>query len=56
MKKKKKYLTIEEKKALFLSGKDVPVCVGDSSCKNSFIAKLRETIFDGSLKRKNLNL
>lgn len=56
MKKKNVYLTMEEKRALALQGKKVPICIGNSRRKNSFIAKLRGTIFDGSLKNKKLNL
>lgn len=56
MSKGMKYLTIKEKKALVLAGKDVPLCVGESRKKNSYIAKLRGTIFDGSLKNKNINI
>lgn len=56
MRKKTTYLTMDEKKKLALSGKDVPICVGRSTSKNIFIAKLRGTIFDGSLKNKNLSL
>lgn len=56
MSKEIKYLTIKEKKALILAGKDVPLCVGESRNKNSYIAKLRGTIFDGSLKNKNISI
>lgn len=56
MKKNKVYLTMREKKALALSGKEVPVCIRGSKSKNYFIAKLRGTIFDGSLLRKKINL
>lgn len=56
MKKKVVYLTMEEKKMLALDGKDVPLCVGRTAKKNSFIAKIRGSIFDGSLKNKKLSL
>ena len=56
MKNEKKYLTMEEKKELFFKGKTVPICVGKNSQKNTFIAKLRGTIFDGSLKNKRISL
>ena len=49
-----KYLTLEEKRALALAGKRVPICIGKSS-KNGFIAKLR-CIFDDSLKNKTMQL
>ena len=56
MKSKTVYLTIEEKRELALKGLRVPVCVGNSYQKKSFIAKLRGTIFDGSLKNKGIGL
>ena len=56
MSKRTQYLTIKEKKALVLAGKNVPLCIGESSNKNSYIAKLRGTIFDGSLRKKNISL
>lgn len=56
MRRENIYLTMEEKKVLALEGKDVPICVGRSTDKNTFIAKLRGTIFDGSLKNKKLSL
>lgn len=56
MRKRNTYLTMEEKKALALAGKEVPICVKGSSRKNSFIVKLRNCIFDGSLKNKKFNI
>lgn len=56
MNKKDIYLTMEEKRALAINGKDVPICVGRTSNKNTFIAKLRGTIFDDSLKNKKIGL
>lgn len=56
MSKTNTYLTIEQKKALALSGKDVPLCVGKNASKNSFIAKIRGSIFDGSLKNKKFSI
>ena len=56
MSKQIKYLTIEEKKKLALSGQKVPICVCKSSSKNGFIAKIRGSIFDGSLKSKTLKI
>lgn len=56
MKKKIKFLTVEEKRALALQGKEVPICIGDSTSKNSYIAKIRGTIFDGSLKYKKFHM
>ena len=56
MRKKTVYLTMDEKKELALNGKDVPICVGRFENKNSLIAKLRGTIFNDSLKNKNINL
>ena len=57
MRRKNKYLTIEEKKALILEGKSVPICVGDGNDKNRdcFICKIR-SIWNGSLKDKNMKL
>jgi hypothetical protein len=51
-----KYLSIKEKRALVLTGKDVPLCVGESRKKNSHIVKFRETIADGSLKNKIIKI
>ena len=56
MRKQVKYLTLEEKKKLALSGQKVPICVGNSSSKNGFIAKIRGSIFDGSLKNKKMKI
>ena len=56
MSKQVKYLTMEEKKSLALSGQKVPLCVGKASSKNGFIAKIRGSIFDGSLKNKKLKI
>ncbi|MCC8014888.1 MAG: hypothetical protein LIO87_06795 [Eubacterium sp.] len=56
MSKTNKYLTIEQKRALALSGKDVPLCVGKTVSKNSFIDKIRGFIFDGSLKNRKFNI
>ena len=56
MRKANTYLTIEQKKTLALSGKDVPLCVGNTVSKNSFIAKIRGSIFDDSLKNKKFSI
>lgn len=56
MKTNKVYLTMREKKEMALNGEVVPVCIRDSKHKNHFIAKLRGTIFDGSLAGKKINL
>ena len=56
MKKEIKFLTAEEKKNLAMQGKNVPVCIGSSVPRNSFIAKVRGTIFDGSLNHKKFYL
>ena len=56
MSRQVKFLTIEEKKKLALSGQQVPFCVSKSSSKNGFIAKIRGSIFDGSLKNKKLKI
>lgn len=56
MKNKKVYLTMREKKEMALGGETVPVCVRGSKHKNHFIAKLRGTIFDGSLVEKKIKL
>ena len=56
MNKTNKYLTIQQKKELALSGKDVPICIRGTDLKNSFIAKIRGSIFDGSLKNKKLSI
>lgn len=57
MRRRNKYLTIEEKKQLILEGKSVPICVGDGNDKNRdcFICKIR-SIWNGSLKDKNMKL
>ena len=54
---KKKYLTIEEKKKLALSGQDVPLCISLDTDKNrnGFICKIR-SIWDGSLRKKKIKL
>ena len=52
---KQKYLTLDEKKELALSGKVVPICINVKSSKNGFIVKLRN-IFDGSLKNKIMRI
>lgn len=56
MKEKNIFLTMDEKYEMILQGKPIPICVGNSDPhkKNSFISKLRGTIFDGSLKKLNL--
>lgn len=54
MKRRKKYLSIEEKRELIYSGKYAPICMSDSPIKESFIAKLRGSIFDDSLKNKRI--
>ena len=56
MSKKITYLTMEEKKTLALAGKKVPICINRNSSKNSFIAKIRGSIFDGSLKNKKFSI
>ena len=56
MNKTNKYLTIQQKKELALSGKDVPLCVRGTGSKNSFIAKIRCSVFDGSLKNKEFSI
>ena len=56
MSKQVKYLTLEKKKRLALSGQKVPICVGNSSSKNGFITKIRGSIFDGSLKKKEMKI
>ena len=52
-----KYLTCEEKKALALAGKDVPLCVKNhrSLNRNGYIAKIR-SVWDGSLKKARIKL
>lgn len=54
--KKGIYLTVEQKRQLALSGKNVPVCVSKDNEKISFIAKIRGSIFDGNLKEKTLRI
>jgi len=56
MRKKNTYLTMEEKKDLALNGKAVPICINRTSQKNSFIAKIRGSIFDGSLNNKKFSI
>lgn len=56
MKRKTVYLTLEEKRELALRGECVPVCIGDSNYRNGFIAKIRGSIFDGSLLNKRMKV
>ena len=56
MKRRKTFLTIEEKRALIYTGKHAPVCMGSSSKKESFITKMRGCIFDGFLDAKRIKL
>ena len=56
MKRREKYLTIEEKRAYAYAGKRTPVCISDSPIKEYFIAKLRGSIFDGQLVGKRIKL
>lgn len=56
MRKNEKYLTMAQKRELALKGERVPICVGNSNHKSSFIAKIRGAIFDDSLKNKRINL
>lgn len=56
MKSKTVYLTIEEKKEIVKNGGVVPICIQGDGKKNAFIAKLRGTIFNGSLKNKRIKL
>ena len=52
---KQKYLTLDEKKELALSGKKIPICINSKSSKNRFVVKLR-SIFDNSLKNKSMKI
>lgn len=56
MRFRKKYLTMQQKKEIALEKGYLPVCVSGTKRKNSFIAKLRGTIFSGDLKGKNIKL
>ena len=56
MYKNNKYLTMQQKKELALSGKDVPLCVNDTNLKTQFIAKIRNCIFDDTLKSKRFSI
>ncbi len=56
MKNQTEFLTMEQKRDLALQGKAIPMRIKKSGEKNSYIAKLRGTIFDGSLKKKRLGI
>lgn len=56
MYKTNKYLTMQQKKALAVSGKDVPLCVNGTNLKTQFIAKMRSFIFDDVLKSKKFSI
>lgn len=56
MYKTNKYLTMQQKKDLALSGKDVPLCINGTNFKTQFIAKMRDSIFDDALKSKKFNI
>lgn len=56
MYKTNKYLTMQQKKTLALSGKDVPLCVNGTNLKTQFIAKMRGFIFDDALKSKKFSI
>ena len=54
--KTNKYFTIQQKKDLALSGKNVPICVNSTNLKTQFIAKIRNCIFDDTLKSKRFSI
>lgn len=56
MYKTNKYLTMQQKKDLALSGKDVPLCVNGANLKTQFITKMRGFIFDDTLKSKKFSI
>ncbi len=56
MKNRKKFLTIEEKMEMVKSGKTAPICYQEKSSRNGFVVKIRGSIFDGVLSRKNIKL
>ncbi len=56
MYKTNKYLTMQQKKDLALSGKDVPLCVNGTNLKTQFIVKMRGFIFDDALKNKKFSI
>lgn len=57
VKRKQRYLTIEEKRELALQGKSVPICINESQDNNRdiFIVKMR-SIYNGALKNKTLKI
>lgn len=56
MYKTNKYLTMQQKKNLALSGRDVPLCINGTNLKTQFIAKIRGFIFDDALKSKKFSI
>ena len=56
MTKKMKYLNIEQKKELLRQGKKTPLRVKGNGRSLNLIAKLRGTIFDGTLNLRKMGL